>query len=203
MIKNIQEFKNTYVKNTPELRKAFLAVADKFGIRYRENCGVANDEDCLVAFWCDIDGVSFKVGCWYAYADRIKGECRELTLSDLKQHARTEYEKVTESIFDLRDEFERGDLYFDRDRCTGGIYASSDQYQKIRDMNDFSQAALNNNIYRKVEKEIDWRDEVVHAYPSIDFKDIDSDGYRNLGSWRPDKFLELCRVALRANGELD
>lgn len=120
-----------------------------------------------------------------------------------KTRTRAEYEKVAGSIFGLRDEFERGELYFDRDRCTGGIYASSDQYQKIRDMNDFSQAALNNNIYRKVEKEIDWQDEVVHAYPSIDFKDLDSDGYRNLGSWRPDKFLELCRVALRANGEIE
>lgn len=107
---------------------------------------------------------SFGVG---AYNEPDSGDCNIYILraAALEKPKRTkvEYVKVTDSIFDLKDEFERGDLYFDRDACTGGIYASSEKYQKIIDMTDFNQAALNNNIYRKVETEIDERQEFIDA----------------------------------------
>lgn len=115
-----------------------------------------------------------------------------------KPRTRTEYEKVTESIFDLRDEFERGELH------TKGRGAGGDFFKKITteyELITFASCGL----YRKVEKEIDWRDDVyewqhtakVGIYTPLDFT------VAHLISVHPDKFLELCRVALRANGELE
>lgn len=195
MIKNIEEFKNTYVKNTPELRDAFLGIALHFGlIDSASDIGQSNG-DAVVAYWHDVDGDFFNVGCWFAYADRIKEECRELTLSDLKPRTSTEYEKVTESIFDLRDEFERGELYM---KLSGELLPVPNETQ-LSILLDHKQC------YRKIEKEIDWRDGIyewqhtkkIGIYTPLDFT------VAHLISAHPDKFLELCRVALRANGEIE
>jgi hypothetical protein len=114
------------------------------------------------------------------------------------KRTRTEYEKVTESIFDLRDEFVRGELFM-KGRGAGG-----DFFNKITTEYELVTFA-SRGLYRKVEKEIDWRNEVhewqhtkkIGIYTPLDF--VVSD----LIESHPDKFLELCRVALRANGELD
>ena len=206
MIKCKEDLINTYIENDHgELRDLYIKKAIELGFSHQGY----RDRDLN---WYNLDFIGIcegwdndMLGQTMSEGEKIDDyECKKLTLSDLKPRTRTEYEKVTESIFDLRDEFGRGELYFDRDRCTGGIYVSSDQYQKIRDMNDFSQAALN-NIYRKVEKEIDWRDDIcewqhtkkIGIYTPLDFT------VAHLISAHPDKFLELCRVALRANGEIE
>lgn len=66
-----------------------------------------------------------------------------------KPRTRTEYEKVTESIFDLRDEFKRGELY--------SKHKNKEKYYQINTEVWVVNAINNNNVYRKVEKEIDWR----------------------------------------------
>lgn len=109
--------------------------------------------------------------------------------------ARVEYEKVTESIFDLRDEFERGELYFDQ----GG------EYLPCNTEAEFVYGLIHGRIYRKVEKEIDWREEVMEYLYSNDYhlsKITDGDWIEINQNFKNEEFLELCRVALRANGEL-
>lgn len=64
----------------------------------------------------------------------------------------TKFVKVEESIFDLKEEFERGELYVST--CEG-------HYTQILGENGLFLAAFNNSIYRQVE--IDWR-EVAHEY---------------------------------------
>ena len=120
----------------------------------------------------------------------------ELTKGN-KTPTRTEYEKVTESIFDLRDEFERGELY-----CKHEI---AREFTQVINTQTLAQALHGGYCYRLVEKEIDWRDDVyewqhtakVGIYTPLDFT------VAHLISAHPGKFLELCRVALRANGELE
>lgn len=151
MIKCKEDLINTYVKNTPELRREFLSLAVKFGLIDSKSDIGQSSEESVVAYWHNVTGDNPMVGCWFVYADQIKEECRELTLSDLKPRTRTEYEKVTESIFDLRDEFERGELYFQQ----GG------EYLPYKLEAEFAHGFMHDRIYRKVEKEIDERQEFV------------------------------------------
>jgi hypothetical protein len=64
--------------------------------------------------------------------------------------------------------------------------------------------------YRRIEKPVDWRDEVKNYLDSVcDENDDDFSGMTvSSTDWEflfnpdDDEFLEMCRVALRANGEL-
>lgn len=237
MIKSIDELKNTYVKNTPELRDAFLGVALHFGLIDSASDVGQSSADAVVAYWYNVNGDSFSVGCWYHYAGQIKEECRELTLSDLKPNkeesavktldmlgyvyhgaelweppvkkpkTRTEYVKVTESIFDLRDEFERGELYHK--------FEHAREYSKVNNTEALSQALNCGCCYRKVKKEIDWRESVREFLESCkqisNSSQLESFTYKGGCSDRnvqienelhDNEFLELCRVTLRALGEL-
>lgn len=56
-------------------------------------------------------------------------------------------------------------------------------------------------FYRRIEKEVDWRDEVNSFINSMEeFEGIGI--HCLLNDAHGDLFLEMCRVALRANGEL-
>lgn len=60
-------------------------------------------------------------------------------------------------------------------------------------------------LYRKVEKEIDWADvtsEWVQENQSVNIEFLTDAVMYYHGSVSKDKFLEMCRVALRATGEL-
>ena len=95
MITCKEDLINTYVKNTPELRREFLSTAVKFGLVGREQeVSESSDDDAVVAYWHDVDRENLTLGCWSIYSNRIKEECRELTLSDLKPRTKTSYEKV-------------------------------------------------------------------------------------------------------------
>ena len=121
-----------------------------------------------------------------------------------KPRTRTEYEKVTESIFDLRDEFKRGELYCKHEHAR--------EFTQVINTQTLAQALHGGFCFRKVEKEIDWRDEVKSYIESTCSESLRLDGDSFTIShpeldfiYEPgdDEFLELCRVALRANGELD
>lgn len=76
-----------------------------------------------------------------------------------KPRTRTEYVKVTESIFDLREEFERGELYHK--------FEHAREYSKVKNTESLSQALNNGCCYRKVEKEIDERQEFIDELGKI------------------------------------
>ncbi|QIW88949.1 hypothetical protein phiV208_19 [Vibrio phage phiV208] len=173
MITCKEDLINTYVKNTPELRREFLSLAVKFGLIDSKSEIGESSEEAVVAYWNDVTGDNPKVGCWFAYADQIKEECRELTLSDLKPRTKVEYEKVTESIFDLKGEFKLGVLYCGHD----GSYVPVSVDSFLADC--YSQGKL----YRKVERPVEWWEDAVEYIRSlngeanaIDFTDASSDG---------------------------
>lgn len=117
-----------------------------------------------------------------------------------KPRTRTEYEKVTESIFDLRDGFERGELYwwYESD-CK-----DKSEFVEIRSEYDLSTYFAKGNIFKRVEKEIDWRVDVDNYFLKTKYLGIDCTIEEAITrSDYCDEFLELCRVALRANGEIE
>lgn len=104
------------------------------------------------------------------------------------KRTRTEYEKVTESIFDLRDEFERGELYwwYESD-CK-----DKSEFVGIRSEYDLSTYFAKGNIYRKVEKEIDERQEFVErAISEIESCNAHEPSY--YGGWFEQLYEAGCR----------
>ncbi|CAM0051559.1 hypothetical protein VPHF89G1_0002 [Vibrio phage F89 g1] len=178
MITCKEDLIDTYVKNTPELRREFLSFAVKFGLIDSKSKIGESSEDAVVAYWSDATGEGPGVGCWFAYADQIKEECRELTLSDLKPTP-TKFVKVEESIFDLKGEFERGELY--SSNCEG-------HYTQLKYKKSLYLAAHQDLVYRKVE--IDWRDEVKKLDSHAIFHD-DGDLYFIIDSNSND-FISMC-----------
>jgi hypothetical protein len=117
------------------------------------------------------------------------------------KRTRTEYEKVTESIFGLRDEFERGELYTKKFNQEWHQIKTEEQLGNLLSMND---DPTKNGIYRKVEREIDWRVDADSYFLKTKYLWINCTIEEAITrSDYCDEFLELCRVALRANGEIE
>ena len=146
MITCKEDLFNTYVKNKPELRREFLSLAVKFGLIDIESEICESDEDAVVACWCDVTGDTQKVGCWSAYADRVKAECRELTLSDLKPRTKPSYEKVDLSLCDFIEGFQAGKLF----------YYQGGEYHQIETERQAMFHASRDSYFVEVEKTIEW-----------------------------------------------
>lgn len=60
-------------------------------------------------------------------------------------------------------------------------------------------------LYREVEKEIDWRDEVSDFLTNnnIPYRCNGHQYIKTISDYTDEQFLEMCRVALRATGELN
>lgn len=117
-----------------------------------------------------------------------------------KPPVRVEYKKVTDSIFDLRPDFEAGELYIYRGK----------HHQKVTNEQELMEFGCTGDLLRRIEKPVDWRDEVKSYLDSVcdeiddDFSGmtVSSTNWEFLFNPGDDDFLEMCRIALRANGEL-
>lgn len=156
MITKKEDLINTYIENDyGELRDLYIEAMNIFGIR-----GSVNGRfDYL------LEGERKYIACMTEFCRNGQSEwssnycdvraLKKLTISDLKPRTRTEYEKVTESIFDLRDEFERGELYF---KYSQGIEVIKTEQMLLAQIE-------RDGVHRKVEKEIDERQEFIdNAY---------------------------------------
>ena len=118
----------------------------------------------------------------FLFNDRLGG----MKVVSQKQ-TRTEYVKVADSIFDLEAEFDAGELYFPH----------SSGWDVIKDEEMFLTRLFENRVYRKVEREITWQDEVELFIESCSESSgekynvsiIDSDCGMNLSDA---EFIEMC-----------
>lgn len=241
MITCKEDLINTYVKNTPELRREFLSLAVKFGLIDSKSEICESSEEAVVAYWRDLTGDNPRVGCWFSYADQIKEECRELTLSDLKpkskqfiskalegsiketvkeqfagcikrtplsteckwdlksqgkEKPRTKlgYEKVTDSIFDLKDEFESGKLHYN---------FGDDEWFTYKDEASFATGFKEGNVYRKVERPVEWFDDAVeYLNQNRQSGSCDEQGVLSVGAdMTRDQWCDFARILLEQEGE--
>ncbi|CAM0008844.1 hypothetical protein VPHK359_0015 [Vibrio phage K359] len=100
---------------------------------------------------------------------------RFVDTKDLVKSTPTKFVKVEESIFDLKGEFERGELY--SSDCEG-------HYTQLKCEKKLYLAAHQDSVYRKVE--IDWRESVIELAPAgygllklINGGDLSIDGHYN------------------------
>mgnify|MGYP001770909124 CR=1 FL=1 len=166
---------NTYIENDHgELRDLYLSKCEDFG--FLSNLGRKPTEMAGISApyfgMTEIDGALSHSTNW-SYADN---GCKKLTLSDLKPRTKVEYEKVTLSLSEKSEILESGEwLYLDPDgrshidmNCAANWTIGS-----LRDM----------EVYRKVERPVEWLDDAVEYIRSlngeanaIDFTDAESDG---------------------------
>ncbi|AUR90522.1 hypothetical protein NVP1144O_74 [Vibrio phage 1.144.O._10N.286.45.B3] len=177
MITCKEDLIDTYIKNDGgELRDLYISKLKEFGVRV-----------------CGGDGFEYLyrksfigVRCWgeggqSEWNNTPFKKAKELTMKDLVKPKTTKFVKVEESIFDLKEEFERGELY--SSNCEG-------HYTQLKYKKSLYLAAHQDSIYRQVE--IDWRDEVKSKYSLTDFRNLDDGGCINLGDWTPEGFIKLC-----------
>lgn len=109
--------------------------------------------------------------------DNNRGSIKVINKAKL---TRTEYVKVDDSIFDLKAEFEAGELYVK--------HKNNGKYVKINSESWLVSAKNNGNVYRKVEREVTWQDELERLYPvnaingHVSFNRLITDA----------EFIELC-----------
>jgi hypothetical protein len=108
-----------------------------------------------------------------------------------KPPVRVEYEKVNFSTvgYFVQSVYDERDKYFYLNKGNG-------EYN-IAEYQDAAWYWKEDNIYRRIEKPVDWRE------LTIEF--ADKCGFYGIGAitlHHSDRFLEMCRIALRANGEL-
>lgn len=139
-----------------ELARAFQERLFSFGIHWLhfddQKVRIPSGECRYICFNGDV--VS-----WNPKAYTIEHYNTQLTLSDLKPRTKVEYEKVTESIFDLKDEFESLNLY-DSDRSV------------ISDVDYLAELFAEGEIYRKVERPVEWWEDALEYVVSLSDDDI-------------------------------
>lgn len=154
--------KNTYVKC------ADWSWEDK--LLYIKTCigdDIPHEKFCVYVGLSKDELLSLYRDAWYIYCcdngmivydgktnNPFIGSRVEIKLSDLKQEKQkpTKFVKIKESIFDLKEEFEMGELY---EKGSG--------YTKLISESDFAFACRENAVYRKVE--IDWIESVTVLTP--------------------------------------
>lgn len=204
MITCKEDLMNTYIENDfGELREVYLSVCSKFGLHLYHDGEQSFDVNFYDGKYirCDKYSLEDSENVLQSIDDNCLGKYNEkqLTLSDLKPRTKVVYEKVNfssvgECVQSVHDNYGE---YFFLNKGTG-------EYQ-IAEYQDSAWYWKEDNIYIKVEKEIDWREELnewqhtakIGIYSPLDFE------VSSLIETDPDKFLELCRVALRATGELE
>ena len=180
MITCKEDLVNTYINNDfGELRDLYIKIALEHNVKVFGNGGY----DYLLSK-NSIGVRDWGFGPQLEWNDREFKNARLITLSDLKPTP-TKFVKVEESIFDLKGEFERGELY--SSDCEG-------HYTQLKCKKRFYLAAYQDSIYRQVE--IDWRDEVyawqhtakIGIYTPLDIT------VGSLIDSHSDKFIEMCHL---------
>ncbi len=151
MITCKEDLHNTWIKNDKgELRDLYISIAASFGIKNE----ILMSGLPFIGIFSEWGGCGFVGNTSELLFDQESR--KQLTIKDLKKEKPkpTKFVKVEESIFDLKEEFEKGELYVST--CEG-------HYTQILGENGLFLAAFNNSIYRQVE--IDWRESVVSIAP--------------------------------------
>lgn len=145
MITCKEDLIDTYIENDfGELRDLYIKIA------LEHNVKVCGGGGCDYLLSKNSIGVrDWGSGSQFEWNNGDFENAKLITLPDLKPTP-TKFVKVEESIFDLKGEFERGELY--SSNCEG-------HYTQLKCEKKFYLAAHQDSVYRQVD--VDWRDEVA------------------------------------------
>ena len=175
MITCKEDLIGTYISTKDsELVDRYLAECQKYGFKWFNGKDAKSKAYSGKFIGLNTD-ITLSIGdCSERYF--LNKKCKRLTISDFKP-TRTEYVKVTDSIFNLKSDFEKGEFY---EKVIG--------YHKIDSEGYLAGAWSDGNLYRKVEREITWQDEIQRLYPIMITAGVVS-GKRLLAE---SEFIEMC-----------
>lgn len=199
MITCKEEFYKLYVDvNEAEVFSEYCKIANQLGITFynKEPADLAVKKgyrfissDIPVQkgnlFWCDEIGMKERHG-------KVKAK-----LSDLKPRTKVEYEKVTDPFFDLKDDFENGNLFFKAD--TDG------EYHRVSAIKVLGLNFDKSNLYRKVERPVEWWEDAashmanIHNTASVYNEEKDTLAVH--ASMTRDQWCDFARILLEQEGE--
>ncbi|CAH9015701.1 conserved hypothetical protein [Vibrio phage 120E34-1] len=105
-----------------------------------------------------------------------------------QEPAPTKFVKVEESIFDLREEFERGELY---------AVSGREKHFVINNEGWLTNAKSNGNVYRQVK--VDWREIVIELAPSgYGIKALGKNNLRIDGAYNKEQALILANAIIES-----
>ena len=154
MITCKEDLIGTYILNdSGELREMYIKKALEFGLSVNSAC-LTTSSDLIFTKSQSADFGMVDHALTIEHLKRTYGT-REVTLVDLKPTT-TKFVKVEESIFDLRSEFERGELFTKKAWGEYALIKEDTHLASLYEMQSHENSKI--GIYRQVE--IDWRDEV-------------------------------------------
>ncbi|CAH9016116.1 conserved hypothetical protein [Vibrio phage 217E38-1] len=102
----------------------------------------------------------------------------------------TKFVKVEESIFDLKGEFERGELFTKKAWGEYVLIKEDTHLASLYEMQSHENSKI--GIYRKVE--IDWHDEVREVYGAVELP-VGEQGRLYMGKdWDEQEFIKFCHL---------
>ena len=198
MITCKEDLINTYIENDQgELRDLYLAKCEDFGLYINPSCyltgsAIIFSKKCEKPF-----GNTDHSSPDLQYLIDNYGDMKQITLSDLKPRTKTVYDRVEfNHAWELVKQFELHNDIFYKSSSTPTY-----ELMSIENVQNMLRNKYPVSLYRKVEKEIDWRDEVYNKFQSSGYHWSTQIG--EVINDESDCFLDLCRVALRATGELE
>lgn len=209
MIKTKEDLHHTFIDGScEELKKKLLEKVKEFGLEVNpsahKNVAIGiNLAQVGKPSYFQVDHNGTHVAY---YRDLLK--YRELTLEDFEEEEEVgdevkNYKYVpveVESIFDLRDMFENGKLYFrwlgNPEKGSGGV-----GYDQITNENMLICRYEEGRLLTR--EQITWQDEVESSCFWFEYSESHDSVHLNTKNSIPSEdFLAMCRVALRATGEL-
>ncbi|CAH9011648.1 conserved hypothetical protein [Vibrio phage 249E41-1] len=196
MIKCKEDLLNTYIKTgDKELAKLYIEALAKYNLHKLDKVPVEH-------YLLERDHVSFSyisvssgiVAQWWHEVHMENS--RELTMKDfLLPKTKTAYEKVTESIFDLKEEFENGELYFK----WFGNGEEGIGYDKIETENMLLCRYEEGRLLRKVEKPVSWQEQISEEY---NFTYVEKENsFVQAGCTSSEDMIKFAKRVLELSGE--
>ncbi|CAM0103148.1 hypothetical protein VPH166E361_0023 [Vibrio phage 166E36-1] len=187
-----EDLLNTYIKTgDKELAKLYIEALAKYNLHKLDKVPV-------VHYLLERDHVSFSyisvssgsVAQWWHEVHMEN--FRELTMKDfLPPKTKTAYEKVTESIFDLKEEFENGELYYS---------AVGQLFTQIKGIQPLIEGLYLGCVYREVgEKPVSWQEQISEEYKFTYVEKEDS--FVQVGGTSSEDMIKFAKRVLELSGE--
>ena len=142
--KALEEIKSEVEMSTYETMKKPSSGQDVFIAQINTLAGIESQRYHNHQYWCDSGHQNQLLELGILFTEKEDAIEKTKSLLGIKEQTKPtyRYEKVTDSIFDLKEEFENGELF---------SFDGNEHYVKIETEGDFSYAHIHESIFRCVE----------------------------------------------------
>ena len=211
MITSREDLINTYIENDHgELRDLYLSECERFNLIINSACHTTDSEVIFTKLDKGKFGNVDHSGPDIEYLLVNYGEMKKLTLSDLKPRTKVEYELIKfESTAGAYRAMLDGEKLYSQDGESEFLFDGKNFVGIDIDGGVYTLECHSNNepFYRKVERPVEWWDDVVEFIVENDDDDLSAYFDKQSGNLRVntnlprDKWCDFARILLEQEGE--